>query len=102
MKIELNKNLYDKLFMIYQEMFTKRVITTTNYFPFLVCFPYIDESGNEVDETLEEKRLRVCRSFNKYIERDKGGSFTNLLCFFADLLISMRAELVKQGVKFEG
>ena len=75
MRIELNEELKGRLEAIALLMKTEKRVPQTAYFPFIVCFEWVNPFGMLVKSAVQQKRILLCEAYNCYLQADGSGSF---------------------------
>ena len=75
MRIELNEELKGRLEAIALLMKTEKRVPQTAYFPFIVCFEWVNPVGMLVKSAVQQKRILLCEAYNCYLQADGSGSF---------------------------
>ena len=75
MKIELNRKVIEHLQGIAVLIENKHAVPTTAYFPFIVCFEWVDENGELVKQSIQRRRAKLCEAYNLYLQDGEAGSF---------------------------
>lgn len=86
MRIELNEELKERLEAIAQLMKTEKRVPQTAYFPFIVCFEWVNPFGMLVKSTVQQKRILLCEAYNCYLQADGSGSFEQVRKCLDELL----------------
>lgn len=86
MRIELNEELKERLEAIALLMKTEKRVPQTAYFPFIVCFEWVNPFGMLVKSTVQEKRVLLCEAYNCYLQADGSGSFEQVQKCLDELL----------------
>ena len=86
MRIELNEELKERLEAIAQLMKTEKRVPQTAYFPFIVCFEWVNQFGMLVKSTVQQKRILLCEAYNCYLQADGSGSFEQVRKCLDELL----------------
>ena len=86
MRIELNEELKERLEAIAQLMKTEKRVPQTAYFPFIVCFEWVNPFGMLVKSAVQQKRVLLCEAYNCYLQADGSGSFEQVQKCLYDLL----------------
>lgn len=87
MRVELNEKLQEKLQAIAQLMKTEKRVPQTAYFPFIVCFEWVNPFGMLVKSEVQKKRVLLCEAYNSYLQSDGSGSFEQVQKCLDELLI---------------
>lgn len=75
MRVELNEQIKERLEAIAQLMKTEKRVPQTAYFPFIVCFEWVNPFGMLVKSEVQKKRILLCEAYNSYLQEDGAGSF---------------------------
>lgn len=75
MRVELNEEIKVRLEAIAQLMKTEKRVPQTAYFPFIVCFEWVNPFGMLVKSAVQHKRIELCEAYNCYLQEDGSGSF---------------------------
>ena len=67
MRVELNEKLKEQLQAIAQLMRTEKRVPQTAYFPFIVCFEWVNAVGYAVKRLVQERRIKLCEAYNTYL-----------------------------------
>lgn len=86
MRVELNEKLKEQLQAIAQLMRTEKRVPQTAYFPFIVCFEWINAVGYAVKRSVQECRIKLCEAYNTYLQNDGQGSFEQVQKCLDELL----------------
>ena len=86
MRIELNEELKERLEAIALLMKTEKRVPQTAYFPFIVCFEWVNPFGMLVKSTVQQKRVLLCEAYNCYLQADGSGSFEQVQKCLDELL----------------
>lgn len=86
MRIELNEELKERLEAIALLMKTEKRVPQTAYFPFNVCFEWVNPFGMLVKSTAQQKRVLLCEAYNCYLQADGSGSFEQVQKCLDELL----------------
>ena len=86
MRITLNEELKERLEAIAQLMKTEKRVPQTAYFPFMVCFEWVNPFGMLVKSTVQQKRILLCEAYNCYLQKDGSGSFEQVQKCLNELL----------------
>lgn len=86
MRIELNEELKGRLEAIALLMKTEKRVPQTAYFPFIVCFEWVNPFGMLVKSTVQQKRVLLCEAYNSYLQADGSGSFEQVQKCLDELL----------------
>lgn len=89
MRVELNEKLQEKLQAIAQLMKTEKRVPQTAYFPFIVCFEWVNPFGMLVKSEVQKKRVLLCEAYNSYLQSDGSGSFEQVQKCLDELLIEL-------------
>lgn len=89
MRVELNEKLQEKLQVIAQLMKTEKRVPQTAYFPFIVCFEWVNPFGMLVKNEVQKKRVLLCEVYNSYLQSDGSGSFEQVQKCLDALLIEL-------------
>lgn len=89
MRVELNEKLQEKLQAIAQLMKTEKRVPQTAYFPFIVCFEWVNPFGMLVKSEVQKKRVLLCEAYNTYLQADGSGSFEEVQKCLDELLIEL-------------
>nr|DAY16839.1 MAG TPA: hypothetical protein [Caudoviricetes sp.] len=89
MRVELNEKLQEKLQVIAQLMKTEKRVPQTAYFPFIVCFEWVNPFGMLVKSEVQKKRVLLCEAYNTYLQADGSGSFEQVQKCLDALLIEL-------------
>lgn len=89
MRVELNEKLQEKLQAIAQLMRTEKRVPQTAYFPFIVCFEWVNAVGYAVKRSVQECRVKLCEAYNTYLQDDGQGSFEEVQKCLDDLLTEL-------------
>lgn len=84
MRVELNEKLKEQLQAIAQLIRAEKRIPQTAYFPFIVCFEWVNPLGMLVKGEVQKKRVLLCEAYNRYLEAD--GSFEQVQKCLDELL----------------
>lgn len=87
MRVELNEKLQERLQVIAQLMKTEKHVPQTAYFPFIVCFEWVNPFGMLVKSEVQKKRVLLCEAYNTYLQAD--GSFEEVQKRLDELLIEL-------------
>lgn len=87
MRVELNEELKVRLEAIAQLMKTEKRVPQTAYFPFIVCFEWVNPFGMLVKSAVQHKRIELCEAYNCYLQSD--GSFEQVRKCLDALLIEL-------------
>lgn len=86
MRIELNEEIKERLEAIALVMKTEKRVPQTAYFPFIVCFEWVNPFGMLVKSTVQQKRILLCEAYNCYLQKDGSGSFEQVQKCLNELL----------------
>lgn len=86
MKIELNNKVIENLRNIHFIMEQEHNVPLTAYFPFVVCFEWVNSEGVSVKSEIQEKRVKLCEAYNLYLQDGGAGSFEQLKLCLGNLL----------------
>lgn len=89
MRVELNEKLQEKLQAIAQLMKTEKRVPQTAYFPFIVCFKWVNPFGMLVKSEVQKKRVELCEAYNCYLQEDGSGSFEQVQKCLDELLVEL-------------
>lgn len=89
MRIELNEELKGRLEAIALLMKTEKRVPQTAYFPFIVCFEWVNPFGMLVKSAVQQKRVLLCEAYNCYLQADGSGSFEQVQKCLDELLIEL-------------
>lgn len=89
MRVELNEKLQEKLQAISQLMKTEKRVPQTAYFPFIVCFEWMNPFGMLVKSEVQKKRVELCEAYNCYLQEDGSGSFEQVQKCLDELLVEL-------------
>lgn len=89
MRVELNEKLQEKLQAIAQLMKTEKRVPQTAYFPFIVCFEWVNPFVMLVKSEVQKKRVLLCEAYNSYLQSDGSGSFKEVQKRLDELLIEL-------------
>lgn len=89
MRVELNEELKARLEAIAQLMKTEKRVPQTAYFPFIVCFEWVNPFGMLVKNAVKKKRVLLCEAYNTYLQADGSGSFEPVQKCLDALLIEL-------------
>ena len=87
MRVELNEQIKERLEAIAQLMKTEKRVPQTAYFPFIVCFEWVNPFGMLVKSEVQKKRVLLCEAYNCYLQED--GSFEQVQKCLDALLIEL-------------
>lgn len=85
-KIELNRKVIEQLKAINDLMERSHILPTTEYFPFIICFEWVNHDGIAVDKAIQNKRIKLCEAYNLYLQDGEAGSFEQLKLCLNNLL----------------
>ena len=74
---------------IAQLMKTEKRVPQTAYFPFIVCFEWVNPFGMLVKNAVQNKRIELCEAYNTYLQADDSGSFEQVQKCLDELLIEL-------------
>lgn len=86
MKIELNRKVIEHLRGIAALIENNHVVPTTAYFPFIICFEWVDENGERAKPAIQRRRDKLCKAYNLYLQDVEEGSFARVKLCLKDLL----------------
>lgn len=86
MRVELNEQIKERLEAIALLMKTEKRVPQTAYFPFIVCFEWINAVGYAVKRSVQECRIKLCEAYNTYLQNDGQGSFEQVQKCLDELL----------------
>ena len=86
MRVELNEQIKERLEAIAQLMKTEKRVPQTAYFPFIVCFEWVNAFGMLVKSEVQNKRVLLCEAYNSYLQEDGSGSFEQVKKCLDELL----------------
>lgn len=86
MRIELNEELKERLEAIALLMKTEKRVPQTAYFPFIVCFEWVNPFGMLEKREVQNKRVLLCEAYNSYLQADGSGSFEQVQTCLDELL----------------
>lgn len=86
MRIELNEELKERLEAIALLMKTEKRVPQTAYFPFIVCFEWVNPFGMLVKREVQNKRVLLCEAYNSYLQADGVGCFEQVQTCLDELL----------------
>lgn len=86
MRIELNEELKERLEAIALLMKTEKRVPQTAYFPFIVCFEWVNPFGMLVKSAVQQKRVLLCEAYNCYLQADGVGCFEQVQKCLDELL----------------
>lgn len=89
MRVELNEQIKERLEAIAQLMRTEKRVPQTAYFPFIVCFEWVNPFGMLVKREVQNKRVLLCEAYNSYLQEDGSGSFEQVQKCLDDLLTEL-------------
>lgn len=89
MRVELNEEIKARLEAIAQLMKTEKRVPQTAYFPFIVCFEWVNPFGMLVKSAVQHKRIELCEAYNCYLQEDGSGSFEQVKKCLDELLIEL-------------
>lgn len=89
MRVELNEQIKERLEAIAQLMKTEKRVPQTAYFPFIVCFEWVNAVGYAVKRSVQARRLKLCEAYNTYLQDDGQGSFEQVQKCLDDLLTEL-------------
>lgn len=89
MRVELNEKLKEQLQAIAQLMRTEKRVPQTAYFPFIVCFEWVNAVGYAVKRSVQECRIKLCEAYNTYLQDDGQGSFEQVQKCLDNLLTEL-------------
>lgn len=89
MRVELNEQIKERLEAIAQLMKTEKRVPQTAYFPFIVCFEWVNAVGYAVKRSVQECRIKLCEAYNSYLQADGRGSFEQVQKCLDDLLTAL-------------
>ena len=89
MRVELNEKLQEKLQAIAQLMKTEKRVPQTAYFPFIVCFEWVNPFEMLVKSEVQKKRVELCKAYNCYLQEDGSGSFEQVQKCLDELLVEL-------------
>lgn len=87
MRVELNEEIKVRLEAIAQLMKTEKRVPQTAYFPFIVCFEWVNPFGMLVKSAVQHKRIELCEAYNCYLQED--GSFEQVQKCLDALIIEL-------------
>lgn len=85
-KIELNRKVIEQLKEINVLIEQSHNLPTTEYFPFIICFEWVNHDGIAVDKAIQNKRIKLCEAYNLYLQDGENGSFEQLKLCLNNLL----------------
>lgn len=86
MRVELNEQIKERLEAIALLMKTEKRVPQTAYFPFIVCFEWVNPFGMLVKSAVQQKRVLLCEAYNTYLQNDGKGSFEQVQKCLDELL----------------
>lgn len=89
MRVELNEEIKARLEAIALLMKTEKRVPQTAYFPFIVCFEWVNPFGMLVKSAVQHKRVELCEAYNCYLQEDGSGSFEQVQKRLDELLIEL-------------
>lgn len=89
MRVELNEEIKVRLEAIAQLMKTEKRVPQTAYFPFIVCFEWVNPFGMLVKSAVQHKRVELCEAYKCYLQEDGSGSFEQVQKCLDALLIEL-------------
>ena len=89
MRVELNEQIKERLEAIAQLMKTEERVPQTAYFPFIVCFEWVNPFGMLVKSAVQHKRVELCEAYNCYLQEDGSGSFEQVQKCLDALIIEL-------------
>lgn len=89
MRVELNEQIKERLEAIAQLMETEKRVPQTAYFPFIVCFEWVNAVGYAVKRSVQECRIKLCEAYNSYLQEDGVGCFEQVQKCLDDLLTEL-------------
>lgn len=89
MRVELNEQIKERLEAIALLMKTEKRVPQTAYFPFIVCFEWVNAVGYAVKCSVQECRIKLCEAYNSYLQDDGQGSFEQVQKCLDDLLTEL-------------
>lgn len=89
MRVELNEEIKVRLEAIAQLMKTEKRVPQTTYFPFIVCFEWVNPFGMLVKSAVQHKRVELCEAYNCYLQEDGSGSFEQVQKCLDELLVEL-------------
>lgn len=89
MRMELSEKLKEQLQAIAQLIRAEKRIPQTAYFPFIVCFEWVNPLGMLVKGEVQKKRVLLCEAYNSYLQADGSGSFEQVQKCLNELLIEL-------------
>ena len=70
MRVELNEQIKERLEAIALLMKTEKRVPRTAYFPFIVCFEWVNPFGMLVKSEVQNKRVLLCEAYNSYLQEE--------------------------------
>lgn len=67
-------------------MKTEKRVPQTAYFPFIVCFEWVNAVGYAVKRSVQERIIKLCEAYNSYLQNDGQGSFEQVQKCLDELL----------------
>lgn len=89
MRVELNEQIKERLEAIALLMKTEKRVPQTAYFPFIVCFEWVNPFGMLVKSEVQNKRVLLCEAYNSYLQEDGIGSFEQVQKCLDGLLMEL-------------
>lgn len=89
MRIELNEELKERLEAIALLMKTEKRVPQTAYFPFIVCFEWVNPFGMLVKSAVQQKRVLLCEAYDCYLQADGVGRFEQVRKCLDELLTEL-------------
>lgn len=89
MRVELNEQIKERLKAIALLMKTEKRVPQTAYFPFIVCFEWVNPFGMLVKSEVQNKRVLLCEAYNSYLQEDGIGSFEQVQKCLDGLLMEL-------------
>lgn len=89
MRVELNEQIKERLEAIALLIKTEKRVPQTAYFPFIVCFEWVNAVGYAVKRSVQECRIKLCEAYNSYLQEDGSGSFEQVQKCLDDLLTEL-------------
>lgn len=89
MRVELNEQIKERLEAIALLMKTEKRVPQTAYFPFIVCFEWVNAVGYAVKRSVQECRIKLCEAYNSYLQVDGSGSFEQVQKCLDNLLTEL-------------
>lgn len=86
MRVELDEQVKERLKAIALLMKTEKRVPQTAYFPFIVCFEWVNPFGMLVKNAVQQKRILLCEAYNSYLQADGSGSFEQVQKCLDELL----------------